>query len=89
MSWLIRAGAAGWRHQDLRGLQDHPQAGHAEPEVLTYFRRVGGGDELRANTEILARFFPGGKLDEIEVRRAAPGGDRDLAWLLAPFPVPV
>ena len=37
-------GAAGWRHQDLRGLQDHPQAGHAEPEVLTYFRRVGGGD---------------------------------------------
>jgi hypothetical protein len=77
-------GAAGWRHQDLRGIPDVPQAGHEEPEALTYFRRVGGGDELRANTEILGRFFPGGELDEAAVRRAAPGGDRDLAWLLTP-----
>lgn len=77
-------GAAGWRPQDLRGLQDVPQAGHAEPEALTYFRRVGGGDEFRSNAELLARFFPGGALDEAAVRRAAVGGDRDLAWLLAP-----
>lgn len=77
-------GAEGWRHQDLRGIPDVPQAGHLEPEVLTYFRRVGGGDELRANQEILDRFFPGGTLDEAQVRRAASGGDRDLAWLLTP-----
>ncbi len=76
--------AAGWRHQDLRGIPDVPQAGHTEPEILTYFRRVGGGDELRANREILERFFPGGRLDEAAVRRAAPGGDRDIAFLLSP-----
>ena len=81
-------GAAGWRWQDLRGMVDAPQAGHALPEVLEYFQRVGAADELRANDEMLARFF-GGKpgvasLDEAEVRRAAAGGDRDLAWLLAP-----
>lgn len=33
---------------------------------------------------MLARFFPGGVLAEAEVRRAARGGDRDLAWLLTP-----
>lgn len=77
-------GAAGWRHQDLRGMHDVPQAGHAEPEVLTYLRRAHGGDDYRANEEMLARFFPGGVLDEQEVRRGAPGGDRDLAYLVAP-----
>lgn len=77
-------GATGWRYQDLRGLADVPSLGHGEPEYLTYMRRVGAGDDLRANAELLDRFFPGGVLDEAEVRRAAPGGDRDLAWLLAP-----
>lgn len=77
-------GARGWRYQDLAGVPDAPLAGQVEPEYLTYMRRVGAGDELRANDEMLARFFPGGELDEAAVRRAAPGGDRDLAWLLAP-----
>ncbi|MCP3163794.1 hypothetical protein [Myxococcus qinghaiensis] len=77
-------GREGWRHQDLRGLRDVPQAGHAKPEVLTYFERVKGGDEFRANEELLTRFFPSGAVDEKSVRRAAPGGDKDLAWLLTP-----
>lgn len=77
-------GAGGWRHQDLRGIADVPQAGHPDPEIFTYLKRVGGGDELRANTEMLARYFPGGRLDEAAVRRAAPGGDRDIAALLTP-----
>ena len=77
-------GAAGWGHQSLLEIPDVPQLGHRDPEVLTYLRRVGGGDELRSNDEILARFFPGGVLDEAEVRRAAPGGDRRLPHLLAP-----
>ena len=72
-------GAAGWRYQDLRGIPDAPQVGHEEGEILTYFRRVGAGDELRANTELLARYFPGGRLDEAAVRAAA-----DLAELLTP-----
>lgn len=77
-------GREGWRVQDLRGLQDRPQRDHEEPEILTYFRRVKGADEFRANGEMLTRFFPGGTLDETAVRRAAVGGDKDLAWLLAP-----
>jgi hypothetical protein len=77
-------GAEGWRHQDLTGIPDVPQWGHDEPEILSYFRRVRGGDEFRANTEILARFFDGGRVDAAEVLRAAGGGDRDIAWLLAP-----
>lgn len=77
-------GADGWRPQDLRGLHDRPQLGHVDAEVLTYVRRVGGGDETRSNDELLARLFPGGTLAEHEVTRTAPGGDRDLAWLLAP-----
>jgi hypothetical protein len=77
-------GADGWKPQDLRGMKDVPQVHHAEPEVLTYFRRVQGGDELRGNDELLARFFKDGAVNDAEVLRAAPGGDRDLAWLLAP-----
>jgi hypothetical protein len=77
-------GAAGWGYQRIDDLPDVPQVGHADPEVLTYLRRVGGGDELRANDEMLARFFDGGRLDEAEVRRAAPGGDLRLPDLVAP-----
>lgn len=77
-------GSRGWGYQSLEGLPDVPQLGHAQPEVLTYFQRVGGGDELRANDEILARFFAGGQLDEAEVLRAAPGGDRRLVDLVMP-----
>ncbi|MEM7156343.1 MAG: hypothetical protein AAF799_26045 [Myxococcota bacterium] len=77
-------GAAGWGYQAIDDLPDVPQLGHAEPEVLTYLRRVGGGDELRSNDEMLARFFPQGKLDETRVRRAAPGGPDRLPDLVAP-----
>ena len=77
-------GARGWGYQTLVGMRDVASAGGSEPEFLQYMRRVGAGDELRANAEMLARFFPGGALDEAAVRRASQGGDRDLAWLLAP-----
>jgi hypothetical protein len=61
-----------------------PQVGHAEPEILTYFRRVTGGDEFRANEEILHRFFPSGALADTMVRRAAIGGDQDITFLVTP-----
>lgn len=78
-------GLEGWRPQDLRGLSDRPQVGHAEGEVLTYLRRVNAGDELRSNEEMRTRFFDArGRVREAEVRRAAPGAERDLAWLLSP-----
>jgi len=74
-------GADGWRHQDLRGLQDRPQVGHARPELATYFARVRGGDETRSNEELRTRFFGEHRED---LARAAVGGDRDLAWALYP-----
>ncbi|MEZ6015487.1 MAG: hypothetical protein R3F49_10260 [Planctomycetota bacterium] len=78
-------GLDGWRYQDLAGMQDAPQLGHAQPEVLTYLQRVRGGDEFRSNTEMLARFFTAdGAVREAAVLRAAPGGDQDLRALLMP-----
>ena len=78
-------GREGWRHQDLRGIADVPQSGHEKPEILTWFERVRGGDEFRANEEILQRFFDEKRAPRRElVLRAAKGGDRDIAWLLAP-----
>ena len=77
-------GAGGWRHQDLRGLRHVPQTGHTDPEILAYFRRVTGGDEFRANDEVLDRFFPSRMLDESAVRRAALGGDKDMTFLVVP-----
>lgn len=34
-------GPGGWRPQDLRGLVDRPQVGHAEGELAVYARRLG------------------------------------------------
>lgn len=77
-------GADGWGHQYLAGIPDVPQLGHDKPEIFTYFERVTGGDEFRANDEILARFFPNGELDAETVLRAAPGGDQDISFLIVP-----
>jgi hypothetical protein len=73
-------GAEGFRPQSLVGMPDVPQHGHPAPEVLTYLRRARGGDELRANREMLERFFSvEGTLDEHRVRKAG-----DLAAILLP-----
>jgi len=72
-------GTAGWGHQSLADIPDVPQAGQTIPETLLYFRRVHGGDEFRANQEILQRYFPAGKLDEEKVRAA-----KDMRELVTP-----
>jgi len=72
-------GAEGWKYQDLRGIPLRPQAGHGEPEVLTYFRRVKGGDEFRANDEIIRRWFRDGEPDAAAVLAA-----KDMAEVLFP-----
>lgn len=79
-------GAEGWQHQDMAGIPDVPQLGHDKPEILTYFERVGGGDEFRANDEILDRFFPDGQFDELLVLQAATSGDLDITHLVVPSP---
>ncbi len=77
-------GQDGWAYQDLRGIPDVPQLGHGRPEFLEYLERVGAGDEFRENDEVKQRFFEGDEVKSREVRRAAPGGDKDFAWLVAP-----
>lgn len=72
-------GLDGWRYQSIVGIPDLPQSGQTDPEILTYLRRVQGGDEIRANGEMLARFFPKGTLDEARVRAA-----HDLRDLIVP-----
>lgn len=56
-------GAGGWRVQDVRGIPDAPELGHDRGEYVTYLSRARAGDELRANDEILARFFVDGLPD--------------------------
>ena len=56
-------GNDGWRLQDPSGIPDVPQIGHTEPEYALYLQRVRGGDELRANGELLARYFMNGAPD--------------------------
>jgi hypothetical protein len=73
-------GAGGWRVQDPRGIPDRPQIGHTEPEYTTYLARVGGGDELRSNDEIVARFFRDGRPDR---QALAPVRD-DISRLILP-----
>lgn len=73
-------GKDGWRYQDLAGIPDVPQAGHSRPEVLTYLERVHGGDEFRANREMIERFLnPDGSVREGKVRAA-----KDLCGLVMP-----
>ncbi|NVB41018.1 hypothetical protein G6O69_24470 [Pseudenhygromyxa sp. WMMC2535] len=73
-------GSAGWGYQDLRGMPDVPQIGHSRGEVEVVLERALAGDEFRANTEMIARFFDeSGALDR-EALAAAP----DLAAMLMP-----
>jgi hypothetical protein len=80
------AGAAGWGYIDYRALPDAPNRGESEGEILTYFRRAGGGDEFRSNTEMLARWFDADgqvRADEVRGRSVyeliTPSRERALA----------
>lgn len=79
-------GAAGWGYINLKGMPDVPNLGEQEGEILTYFRRVGGGDEFRQNLEILQRWFDQqGHVQAASVRQAdvhtllTPSAERALA----------
>ncbi len=50
-------GAMGWGYIDYRGMPDSPTRGENTGEFLQYLEQVGGGDEFRQNTEMLARWF--------------------------------
>lgn len=77
--------AYGWWHPSQRDLAGVPEPRRADgrPEYGLYLERAGGGDELRENAELRARFF-----DE----RGAPRAEalaalqRDVRALLLPSP---
>lgn len=50
-------GVKGWGYQNLASQHDAPNRGETKGEFLTYFERVGGGDEFRQNSEMLSRWF--------------------------------
>ncbi|MGI9434990.1 MAG: hypothetical protein ACR2Q4_09215, partial [Geminicoccaceae bacterium] len=54
-------GADGWGYIDLKGMVDAPNVGETDGEILTYLKRVGGGNEFRENPEMRGRWF---KADE-------------------------
>lgn len=50
-------GAEGWGYINLKDMPDAPNKGESKGEILTYFERVGGGDEFRSNMEMYERWF--------------------------------
>ncbi|ARE39707.1 hypothetical protein RGUI_1566 [Rhodovulum sp. P5] len=50
-------GADGWGYIDLHSMTDVPNLGEDQGEIATYLERVGGGDEFRANKEMISRWF--------------------------------
>ncbi len=63
-------GKDGWGYIDLKKISDVPNVGESEGEILTYFKRVGGGSEFRANNDIHDKFYSNGTLDEAKVKSA-------------------
>ena len=73
-------GADGWGYINLHNMPDVPNVGESEGEILTYLRRVGGGDEFRSNEEMLKRWF---KADgEVDVEKVTAA--RDVYELITP-----
>lgn len=65
-------GAEGWGYIDTHGMSDAPNKGGDEGEILTYFKRVGGGDEFRSNLEMMDRWFnEDGSVKEEAVKAAS------------------
>jgi hypothetical protein len=74
-------GKAGWRMQDPTGIPDVPQVGYTTGEYAQYLSRAGGGDDLRANEEVAAKFLRSGALAD---ERAAAMLDADIGGLVTP-----
>lgn len=68
------AGAEGWGYINLKTIKDVPniRASDLQPEeqgeYLTYLERVGGGDEFRQNSEMLARWFTSNGVNKAKVK---------------------
>jgi len=76
-------GKEGWGYINLKGMPDVPNQGETKGEILTYFERVGGGDEFRSNEEMLTRWFED---DRLSVDYDKVSGARDVYDLITPSP---
>lgn len=75
----------GWYHWDQRGPEGlaEPALKGGQPEYRTYLEQVGGGDELRSNPEVRAKFFDAkGALKPAELKRLSS----DITHLIWPSP---
>lgn len=63
-------GASGWGYINLHGMKDAPNMGESEGEIATYLKRVGGGNEFRAQNDVVDNFFTAGELDETKLNSA-------------------
>ena len=64
-------GREGWGYINLKAMVDVPNKGEQQGEFLTYFERVGGGDEFRQNQEMLMRWFnQDGTVNKAKVKQA-------------------
>ena len=74
-------GAKGWGYIDLKGMPDAPNKGDNKGEILTYFERVGGGNEFRGNSEAQNKWFnDDGSVNVAAVKEA------DVYALITPSP---
>lgn len=76
-----KQGADGWGYIDYRAMTDAPNKGEDAGEILTYLKRVGGGDEFRSNTEMQERWFS----EDGTVNEAAVAG-KSVYDLITPSP---
>ena len=79
-------GEDGWGYIDLKAMKDVPTINETQGEYLTYFERVGGGDEFRQNKEMQKKYFENGTVNKEKVKSAesvyeliTPSRDRALA----------
>lgn len=79
-------GEDGWGYIDLKAMKDVPTINETQGEYLTYFERVGGGDEFRQNKEMQEKYFENGTVNKEKVKSAdsvyeliTPSRDRALA----------
>lgn len=65
-------GQAGWGYINLASQHDAPNIGEDQGEILTYMKRVGGGDEFRQNKEMLTKWFnPDGTVNRSKIEKAS------------------
>jgi len=78
----FRRGWYHWSQRGLKGLPD-PRRKDGRPEYAFYLEQNGAGDEFRANSEVLQRFFGAdGALDPVQLLALR----NDISTLLWPSP---